>query len=283
MKRSGYINRYLHCIIFILFYLIALRLNADPSPTPFSIGETIRYSVHISGVKVGTQTIKLVSEETFNGSAVYKIWGITKTTGISRLFHQYSEQWTMLIDSTTLYPVWIERHIEDRGISSSYTYFFDQAQKKVIIFNRDTGEKKIIYTKNVIFDQYLISLCYFYRKNPLYFKGDFSFDFLKKESVKTAYMREEGPVQVRIPKLSGNDTTTTYKFREEGGDGIEIYTGIDGFTIPLKIMFRIPLSNKKKQAVIELYILDYTVNTGNKSIPKQYRPLLNEDLLVMNG
>jgi hypothetical protein len=257
-------------------------LDADPTHTPFPIGETIRYSIHISGVKVGTQTIKLVSEENFNGSAVYKIRGITKTTGISKLFHQHIEQWTLLIDSTTLYPVWIERHIEDRRISSSYTYLFDQAQKKVTIINRDRGEEKIIYTNNVVFDQYLISLYYFYRKNPLYFKGDFSFDFLKKESVKTAYMREEGPVQVHIPKLSGNDTTTTYKFREEGGDGIEIYTGINGFTIPLKIVFRISLSNKKKQAVIELYIMDYTVNTGHKSIPEQYRQLLIENLLVMN-
>jgi hypothetical protein len=282
MKRSGYTNRYLHCIIFILFYLTALRLNADPSPTPFSIGETIRYSVHISGVKVGTQTIKLVSEENFNGSAVYKIRGITKTTGISRLFHQYSEQWTLLIDSTTLCPVWIERHIEDRGVSSNYTYYIDQAQNKVVVFNREKGERKVIHTNNIVFDQYLISLFYFYRENPLYFKSDFSFDFLKKDYVKTALIQEVGPVQVRIPKLSRNDETTTYKFSEKGGDGIEIYTGTNGFAIPLKIVFRIPLSNNKKSTVIELYIRDYAINIEEERIPEKYRPLFNRNLLVMN-
>ena len=98
----------------------------------------------------------------------------------------------------------------------------------------------------------------------------------------TAFMRDEGLAQVSIPKLSSNDTTTTYKFREEGGDGIEIYTGIDGFTIPLKIAFRIPIDKKNKIALIELYIIDYASNTDKMSVPKQYRRLLNKDLLVMN-
>ncbi|KPJ89288.1 MAG: hypothetical protein AMS17_02455 [Spirochaetes bacterium DG_61] len=282
MKKSGYFNRNSYRIVFFLFYLMALRLNADSTHTSFVIGETFRYTINIYGIKVGTQIIKLVSEEDFNGSSVYKIRGITKTTGISRLFHQYSEQWTLLIDSTTLCPVWIERHIEDGGVSSDYTYSIDQAQHKVVVFNREKGEKKVIHTNNIVFDQYLVSLFYFYRENPFYFKGDFSFDFLKKDYVKTALLQQVGPVQVCIPKLSRNDKTTTCKFSEKGGDGIEIYAGMNGFAVPLKIVFSVPLKNNKKSTKIELYIRDYAVNIEEELIPESYRPLFNRGLLVIN-
>jgi hypothetical protein len=125
-------------------------------------------------------------------------------------------------------------------------------------------------------------LCYFYRKNPSLFKNNVSFDFLRKESVSTIHLREVGLVQVSIPRLSGKDNITTSKFMEEGGDGIEIYTGTDGFNIPLKILFRSPLAKKKKSTVIELYIRDYAIDNDRYSLPKQYRRLLNKNLFTMN-
>jgi hypothetical protein len=277
MKILRHYTAYLFWILSFLVFGTMLCPGDDTSAAPFAIGETIRYTIHISGVKVGIQTVKLVSRESLEGRSVYRISGKMKTTGILNLLHQRTEQWEVLVDSSSLYPVRIERNIYDRGAQSSYIYYIHQEQRKVIIIDRITGQEKVIQTDNFVFDQF--SLCYFYRKNPWYFKGNATFDFLKKESVETIILREEGLVQVNIPKLSGSDTTPSFMFIEDGDEGIEIYTGVDSFSIPLKIVFRTPLSDKKKKVVISLLISDYAVATDEQSVPEQYRLLLNKNIL----
>jgi hypothetical protein len=239
----------------MLLFLLVLRpwgLRADRDTAAFPIGETIRYAIHVSGVKIGTQTIKLVSREQYNATPVYRIRARMKTTGILNFFHNYGEQWTVLIDEESLYPVWVERHIEDRGESSTYTYAIDQEQGMVFISN-GSDKTKVVYTENVVFDR--LSLCYHYRVNPSFFNGESSFDFLYKDSIHTVSMEEAGLAEIRIPKLSTGDTTTAVQFMESGGDGIEVFTGLEGFKVPLKIVFKTPVPNRSRVAEVELFII----------------------------
>jgi hypothetical protein len=259
-------------------WLFSFQARAADADSLVAIGETIRYSVHVSGIAVGTQTIKVVAEESFNGAAVFRVKGLTETTGISRILLQYSDEWTVLMDSSTLCPVWIEREIESRGTKSRYTYFIDQAEKKVTILDRSRGIEKIILASRVILDRY--SLCFYYRKNPRLFQGGFSFAFLMADSVDTVVLREEGPVLIQIPKVSGRVATPVYKYVEDGGDGIEIYTGIDGFPVPLKIVFKTRLWDEKR-AVCELYIREYA-GDACAPLPDRYRSLSTEALSIPN-
>ena len=70
------------------------------------------------------------------------------------------------------------------------------------------------------------------------------------------------------------------KYVEDGGDGIEIYTGIDGFPVPLKIVFKTRLSDDKR-AVCELYIREYA-GGACAPVPDRYRSLITEALTIPN-
>jgi hypothetical protein len=258
--------------------LFSFRIRAAAADPLVAIGETIRYSIHVSGVAVGTQTIRVVAEESYNGASVYRVWGLAETTGITRILRRFSDEWTVLIDSSTLCPVWIEREIESRGTNNRYTYFIDQAEKKVTIRDRSRGIEKVILASRVILDR--CSLCFYYRKNPRLFQGGFSFAFLKADSVDTIFLRKEGPALIQIPKISGRDATPVSKYVEDGGDGIEIYTGIDGFPVPLKIVFKTLISDEKR-AVCELTIREYSGGAHNP-VPDRYRSLIAEALTIPN-
>jgi hypothetical protein len=264
-------------MLLIIFSPLGLLAEREPSDLP--IGETIRYAIHTSGVKIGMQTIKVVSRELYDFNTVYRVRARMRITGLLSIFYNYHEQWTVLIDEKTLYPVWVERQIEDRGKSTTYTYIIDQENRKVFVSN---GNEKsmIIHTENVVFDR--LSLCYYYRENPSFFDGESSFDFLYKESVHTVSMEESGLTEIRIPKLSTDDSTSAMRFIEKGGEGIEVFVGIEGFGIPLKVVFRTPVPNRKKAAEVELFLEGYAVDQGNRIIPKRYRRLLNLSLLTLH-
>jgi hypothetical protein len=276
MKRARKYRLYLGCLVLLLTSRTIPCLSEDSSVTPFSIGEVIRYTIHAGGIRVGIQTIKLACMEVYDGRPVYRISGKMKTTGVLNLLFQISEEWEVLVDSSTLSPVLIERNITDRGERSSYVYRIHQEQGEVIVIDRISGVEKVLRTRNLVFDQF--SLCYFYRKNPEYFTGDAVFDFLKKDSLETIVLREEGTAQVHIPKLAGSDKTSSHMLIQDGGEGIEIYTGVDAFSIPLKIVFKVPLSDKKNKTVISLLISGYAAASGVQNVPEQYRPLLNKNL-----
>jgi hypothetical protein len=255
------------------------ELLAEREPFDLSIGETIRYTIHISGVKIGRQTIKLVSRELYNFNTVYRVRARMRTTGILSFFHNYHEQWTVLIDEETFYPVWVERKIEDQGKSTTYTYIIDQDNRKVFI--RNGNEKPmVIHTEHVVFDR--LSLCYYYRKNPSIFDGEFAFDFLYKESVQTVSMQEYGFAEIQVPKLSADDMITAVRLMEMGGEGIEVFVGTEGFSIPLKIVFRTPVPNKKRTAEVVLFIEGYASHSGSRCIPEKYYPLLKRSLLTVH-
>jgi hypothetical protein len=263
----------------LLLIFVPWGLLAEREPSDLPIGETIRYAIHVSGVKIGMQTIKLVSRELYNFNTVYRVRARMRITGLLSFFYNYHEQWTVLIDEETHYPVWVERHIEDRGKSTTYTYVIDQENRKVFISN---GNEKtmVIHTENVVFDR--LSLCYYYRENPSFFNGESSFDFLYKESVQTISMEEVGIAEIQIPKISTDDTTTAMRFMERGGEGIEVFVGIEGFSVPLKIVFRTPVPNKKKVAEVELFIDGYAAHTEKWYIPKRYHRLVNWSLLTLH-
>lgn len=215
MKRERKYVLYLGCVVLLMILRTQPCRSDDSTVPPFSIGEVIRYTIHAGGIKVGIQTVKLASMEVLDGRSVYRIRGKMKTTGILNLFFQISEEWEVLVDSSTFSPVRIERNITDRGSHSSYVYCIHQDVGEVVVIDRTRGKEKVLHTRNLVFDQF--SLCYFYRKNPGYFKGNAVFDFLKKDSLETIVLREEGMVQVNIPKLSGSDKTSSHMFIEDGG------------------------------------------------------------------
>jgi len=281
MKNTKRFNRraIIWCTLMVLFIFVPWGLLAVQEPSDLPIGETIRYAIHISGVKIGMQTIKIVSRERYNFNTVYRVRARMRITGILSFFYNYHEQWTVLIDEETHYPVWVERQIKDRGTSTTYTYVIDQENRKVFISN---GNEKpvVIHSEHVVFDR--LSLCYYYRQNPSFFDGESSFDFLYKESLHTVSMEESGLSEIRIPKLSTDDTTTAVRFMERGGAGIEVFVGIEGFSVPLKVVFRTPVSNKKKIAEVVLFIEGYASHTGSKCIPERYYPLLKRSLLSVN-
>ena len=238
------------------------------------VGETLQYSIHIAGFRVGTQTVTIVSAEQVNGREVYRIRGITETRGISKLFHDYRELCTVLVDTATLYPVLIERSVEEKGRACAYTYSIDQERCTMVVRDWLNGETKVVHPGNVVFDQ--LSLCYFYRSNPRLFEGCFSFDLIKKNDVVTIFMKEEGLVNMRMPKLSSGDATPALKYVEEGGEGLEVYIGVDGFSVPLKILFRTALEEKRKKFVVELYLRDYDARAA-RGVPEWYRELVKQE------
>jgi hypothetical protein len=255
-------------------------VRAEQADFVFPVGETIQYEIHVSGLRVGTQTVRVHTRELYNGVPVYRITSQMKTSGFMDLFHRYSEQWTVLIDEKQFYPVWVERQIEDRGATETYTYAIDQTGRKVAI-SKGSGEITVVQTDHVVFDR--LSLCYYYRVNPSFFSGGCSFDFLFKESVNTVSMEKVGLADIQIPRMySGNPTTTT-RFMEKGGNGIEVFIGIEGFTIPLKIVFRTPLPNRKRVAEVELFIEGYAARSEALPVPKRYHRLLNRSLLTLHG
>lgn len=279
MKTTNHLclRGYVRCIL--LLFLVPWGLRADREPSSLPIGETIQYAIHVSGVKIGKQTIKLVSRELYNSTPVYRIRARMKTTGLLNFFYKYGEQWTVLVNEESLYPVWVERHIEDRGKPTTYTYIIDQEEGKVFIRN-GSNETTVIHTENVVFDR--LSLSYYYRENPSFFNGESSFDFLYKESVQTVSMEEVGIAEIQIPKISTGNTTSAVRLIEKGGEGIEVFVGIEGFSVPLKIVFRTPVPNKKKIAEVELFIDGYAAHTEKWYIPKRYHRLVNWSLLTLH-
>jgi hypothetical protein len=245
------------CLLLGVFGLCRAAARCDGierGASPCVVGETLRYNIYVAGFKIGTQTVTIASAEELNGREVYRIRGSTETSGISKLFHGYRDMCTAFVDAATLRPVLIERTVEEKGRVCRYTYAIDQEKRTMTVRDWMKGETKVVHPGNVVFDQ--LSLCYFYRSNPALFEGRFSFDLLKKDSVITVYMRQEGLVTVHMPRLPSGDATPALKYVEEGGGGIEIYIGVDGFSVPLKVVFRTALEEKRKNTVVELYLRD---------------------------
>jgi hypothetical protein len=179
----------------------------------------------------------------------------------------------VFVDAATLYPVLIERSIEEKGRVCRYTYSIDQEKRTMVVSDWLKGEARVVRPANVVFDQ--LSLCFFYRNNPGMFGGRFSFDLIKKDSVVTVFMREEGLVRVHMPRQTPGDETPVLKYVEEGGEGIEVYVGVEGFSVPIKIVFRTALEEKRKKSVVELYLRDYDARPSI-GVPIWYRELVKK-------
>jgi hypothetical protein len=56
---------------------------------------------------------------------------------------------------------------------------------------------------------------------------------------------------------------------------LEIYVGVDGFSVPLKVVFRTALEEKRKKSVVELYLRDYAARAA-RGVPVWYRELVKQ-------
>lgn len=265
------LKRYLLISIVIIFMCNFLSF-AESRNTPFSLGEKLRYGIYAAGLRVGSQTIELQSVQKLNGTDVYLLKGLSRTSPFVSIFYRLNDDWSIFIDKNTLLPLRVEKDWKEGPDEGYYTYDIDQANDTVIHHNVIKGNTKTLNSENDVFD--LFSLIYFYRYNPHLFDTTYTFDFLEIKSVRTVHFQNEGEVELAIPKISRKKdiTITAYKLKQVGGIGIEIYIANDNLRLPLKMVVPSKLPKGKKLNV-EFYIDKFSPGSDQKDIPYIYKLL----------
>ena len=244
---------------------------AESQDLPYSVGEKLKFTLYVSGLKVGYQTIELTSGQPINGVETYVIKGLTKTSPFVSIFYRLDDKWTIYIEKDSLLPVIVEKDYEEGKKSGYYVYNIDQKENLVIRHNKETGDEKQFRSENYVFD--LFSLIYFIRANPYVIKNTtFTFDFLQPKSVRTVHFKDTGEVEIKIPLRAPQKSITAHKIEQIGGIGIELFVGKDDLRLPLIMVVPTKLS-KNKKIDLELYLTGYSPGVDQKDIPKIYRRL----------
>jgi hypothetical protein len=270
MKKSGYRKKYRKKVLisFFIIYLSIISTGfASDVGTAFSVGEKLRYNIYASGIYVGYQIIELKTEETIDGVETYVLKGLSKTAAYISIFYRLNDKWVIYIDKNTFLPVRIEKDYVEGKKEGYYIYDIKQEDNLVILHNENKGTEKYIKSKNNVFD--LFSLIYFFRNNSAVIEENFTFDFLEPRSVKTVHFKDEGEVQVSVPKISSDSTIPVHKITQIGGLGIRIFVGADDLKLPLKMIVPAKLKGKKRMNVE--FILDkYSPGKDHKNVPIKY-------------
>jgi hypothetical protein len=258
-----------------LFLLLVISSSAAAraegyEQLPFSVGERLRFFIYASKLYVGYQTVDFVGVEEFEGSEVYKICGISRSSFLLSIIYRLDDKWTVFIDKDTLLPVRVEKDMTEGRDTGFFVYDINQEESTVKIHDRTNNKTEVVSSENLIFD--LFSLIYYYRGNPAPFESKFTFDFLEPHALHPVEFVDRGVEQIIIPRISKKRTVSARKLQQIGGIGIEIFVSDDDLRVPLKMIVPSILPGNRK-LLIEFYIDRFAPGKGHKGTPDQYRSL----------
>jgi hypothetical protein len=260
--------------IFIPPLLLLFLLAGSPAPggslEPFSVGEKIRYSIVVEGMKVGNQTMQVSALTEMNGRKAYLIEGHSTSSTLLGILYRLDDKWDIYVDARTLYPMKVEKDWAEGKNSGMYVYDIDQENMRVRHRDLIKGTEKEIIPKNPVFD--IFSLLYFYRANAQTLENPFEFDFLETRSVKTVRFEDLGEEKLLVFAVSPRTPCRVRRLKQVGGLGIEIFVGVDELRLPLKLITPAKLS-KKKTLEIEFVIDGYSPGGDRGETPPEYRRL----------
>lgn len=183
-----------------LFLLTTVAIQAQ-SQKAFDAGEWFKFRIHYGPFNASFATLE-VEETTINGTPVYHVEGIGKSTGLLHWFFKVDDNYQTYIDKLDGKPYKFIRKIDEGGYTKDLEIEFDHSDNKAYVLDKKHNENHTYTTKPNVHD--MLSAFYYIRnniKNEELLPGDemrlnlfiddenmdFKLKFLGREVIKTKF------------------------------------------------------------------------------------------------